>query len=173
MKLPRPSELPSTYPPPLANTPILVYGAGATSGQYAIQLLKLAGYKNILTTASPRHHELLRRLGATHIFDYSSTDLTDQVLKAAGGKVPLVLDCITAESTLAAMVDIISSDGTIALLLPIKEGNSVRGAAGTEMAMELAHEKNPFPKSVNVVGVRTFLYQTVSAYCHPLTSSIL
>jgi NADPH:quinone reductase-like Zn-dependent oxidoreductase len=142
--------------------PILVYGAGATSGQYAIQLLKLAGYKNILATASSKHHGHLRALGATHTFDYSSSNLTQEVEAAAGGKVPLILDCVTAEETLAKTSKIISSDGTVALLLPIKQGDKVTSDADTEMVMEVADEKNPFPKTVNIIGVKTFTYQTVS-----------
>lgn len=49
LALPHPSFPPSS-PPPDASSPILVYGAGASSGQYTVQLLKLAGYTNILAT---------------------------------------------------------------------------------------------------------------------------
>jgi len=144
----------------LAHVPILIYGAGATSGQYAIQLLKLAGYENILATASIKHHVHLRTLGATHTFDYSSPSLTEDIEAAAGGKVSLILDCVTAEATIAVASKVISSNGTIALLLPIKQGNKVTGEADAEMAMELADEKNPFPKTVKVIGVKTFTYHT-------------
>jgi NADPH:quinone reductase-like Zn-dependent oxidoreductase len=165
LRLTFPSTIPkhgATAPsPPSANTPILIYGAGATSGQYAIQLLKLAGYRNILATASSKHHEHLHTLGATHTFDYSSPNLTQDVEAAAGGKVPLILDCVSAEGTLAITSKVISSNGTVALLLPIKQGDKVTGDAGAEM-MELTDEKNPFPNTVTVIGVKTFTYQTVS-----------
>ena len=146
--------------PSFAETPILIYGAGSTSGQYAIQLLKLAGYKNILATASSKHHGHLRTLGATHTFDYSSANLMRDVKAAAGGKVSLILDCVTAEGTLAKTSQIISSDGTIALLLPIKQGDNVTGHLDAEMVMEPPH--GVFPETVKVIGVKTFTYQTVS-----------
>jgi len=88
--------------------------------------------------------------------------LTQEVEAAAGGKVSLILDCVTAEGTLAKISKIISSSGTVGLLLPIKQGDKVTGGTDTEMAMELADEKNPFPKTVNIIGVKTFTYQTVS-----------
>jgi len=51
LKLTFPSTIPqngtAVPSPPSADTPILVYGAGATSGQYAIQLLKPWSYSYI------------------------------------------------------------------------------------------------------------------------------
>ena len=161
---------PSTVPkngtpvpsPPSADTSILVYGAGATSGQYAIQLLNLAGYKNILVTASPKHHGHLHNIGATHTFDYSSPTLTQDIEAAARGKVSVILDCVTAEGTLAVTSKVISSNGTVALLLPIKRGNKLTSDVDAELAMELADDKSPFPHTVKVIGVQTFTYQSVS-----------
>jgi NADPH:quinone reductase-like Zn-dependent oxidoreductase len=124
--------------------------------------LKLAGYKNILATASSRHHGHLRDLGATHTFDYFSPSLIQDIEAAASGKVPLIMDCVTAEGTLAVTSKVISSNGTVALLLPIKQGNKVAGGVDAELAMELADDRNPFPRTVKVLGVKTFTYQTVS-----------
>lgn len=162
LQLKFPSSFSAKPAPPSADAPILVYGAGATSGQYAIQLLKFAGYTNIFATASPRHHEYLRSLGASHVFDYNNAALAAEVEAAAGGKVSVVLDCVTAESTIAAVSKFISPQGSVALLLPIKEGSAVTGAPDAQMHMELLDEKNPFPQTVKVIGVKTFTYQTAS-----------
>ncbi|KAF7309028.1 PKS-ER domain-containing protein [Mycena kentingensis (nom. inval.)] len=64
-------------------TPILVYGAGTTTGQYTLQLLRLAGYTNVVATASPAHHAVLLALGAKHVFDYRSPALTQDILSVA------------------------------------------------------------------------------------------
>ncbi|KAF7977984.1 hypothetical protein HWV62_1819 [Athelia sp. TMB] len=160
LKLTFPSDWSKPSVPPSASTPILIYGAGATSGQYAIQLLKIAGYTNISATASAKHHPYLRSLGAHHVFDYNSHSLSSDIESAVGGKVTIALDCVTAQGTLAAISKVISPDGTVALLLPIKEGNAVTGAADAKMHMELLDENNPFPKTTKVIGVRTFTYQT-------------
>lgn len=148
-------------PPPQASTPILVYGAGATSGQYAIQLLYAAGYTNIIATASAKHHDYLRSLGASSVFDYRSPTLVEDIGKAAGGdgKVQYAIDSITSQGTIATIAKVISPSGTLALLLPIKEGSSVRGAPGAQMLWELPDAWNVLPKGTKYVGVRTFLYE--------------
>ncbi|KAK0434020.1 chaperonin 10-like protein [Armillaria borealis] len=162
--LPVPKTFRSLESPPLPSAPILIYGAGSTTGQYAIQLLHAAGYKNIIVTASPKHHEYLASLGAAATIDYRSLSLAEDVAKVAGGdgKVALAVDCITAEGTIVEVSKVISRTGTVALLLPIKEGNNVRGEGDAPMYMSIPEGRNPFPKSVNVRGVRTFLYQEVS-----------
>ena len=54
------------YGPPSTDKPILICGAGATTDEYAIQLLELAGCTNVIATASTHNHEYLRSLGARH-----------------------------------------------------------------------------------------------------------
>ncbi|KAG1864815.1 hypothetical protein F4604DRAFT_1492915, partial [Suillus subluteus] len=114
-----PPTFPISVPPPHAETPILVYGAGATSGQYAVQLLALAGYKRDIATASHRHHSHLKSLGAAHVIDYSVDDMPEKILLAVGKNLRFVLDCISAESTLKSISSVVSSDGAVALLLPV------------------------------------------------------
>jgi NADPH:quinone reductase-like Zn-dependent oxidoreductase len=165
LSLPIPSSFPSSTPPPNANIPILVYGAGATVGQYTIQLLSAAGYTNIVATASAHHHEYLRSLGATETFDYKSPSLVEDVTR--NGKVSLVIDCITSTATLDIISKLVSSEGTVALMLPIKEGSDLLSSV---MHMEISGS-NPLPVGTKHVGVRTFTYQQVrSAHlCRPST----
>ncbi|PFH46263.1 hypothetical protein AMATHDRAFT_70233 [Amanita thiersii Skay4041] len=156
-----PASLASSTPPPQATTPILIYGAGSTAGQYAIQLLHHAGYKNIIATASPRHHESLRSMGATHVFDYNSERLEAEVAAAVGGegKVPLVLDGVTAEATIKKIAGLVSPNGKVALLLPIKEGDKVTvHTSQGGMYQELRPDRTPMPEGVKVIGVKTFFY---------------
>ncbi|KAL4067251.1 chaperonin 10-like protein [Scleroderma yunnanense] len=156
--LPPPKSFPVTSSPPDANNPILIYGAGATTGQYAIQLLKLVGYTNVIATASSHNHAYLRSLGARHTIDYKFPDMADQIIRAAGGKVRLAMDCISAEGTLKRVAQVVQSDAKVALLLPIKEGDSVITESGAAW-MSVPPDRNPFEKGVKVIGVKTFLYQ--------------
>ncbi|PPQ99523.1 hypothetical protein CVT24_005313 [Panaeolus cyanescens] len=162
LSLPLPSKFPASTAPPRADTPILVYGAGSTAGLYAIQLLHLAGYKKIIATASKKHHEYLRSLGATDTFDYSSPTLVEDIANVVGGdgKVTIAVDCITNETTLNILKDIMSSSGKLAILLPIKEGSSVTNTSHEErMYFEFPPDKkNPLPEGTQLIGVRTFLY---------------
>lgn len=161
--LPHPTSFPALVSPPLAETPILIYGAGSTAGIYAVQLLNLAGYKRVIVTASKKHHEYLHSLGATHTFDYSSPTLVEDVGKAVGGdgKVLLAVDCITAESTLKLLSSIVSPLGKVALLLPIKEGGTVTNNHDQALWMDYHEERSPFPKETAVLGVKTFNYREV------------
>lgn len=104
-----------------------------------IQLLHAAGYKNVIATASRKHHDALRSLGATSVFDYNSPTLTEDVAKAVGGdgKLLLAVDTVTAEGTLTAIGKMISPQWQVALLLPIKEGNAVTAAPEAEMWTEI------------------------------------
>jgi NADPH:quinone reductase-like Zn-dependent oxidoreductase len=135
-------------------------------GQYSIQLLKLAGYTRIVTAASPKHHDSLRSFGAAHVVDYNSPTFVNDIISAAGGKVPLVLDCVSAEGTLVTISKVLSLEGTIAVLLPVKEGNAVSGAPGSDLLTSIPEAKNPFPKSVNIVYISSFTYQAVRAPRH-------
>ncbi|KAK0217653.1 hypothetical protein EDD85DRAFT_797883 [Armillaria nabsnona] len=110
LSLPVPKTFPSLEPPLLSSAPILIYGAGSATGQHAIQLLHAAEYKNIIVTASPKHHEYLAPLGATATIDYRSPSLAEDVAKAAGGdgKVALAINCITTEGTIAEVAKVIS-----------------------------------------------------------------
>lgn len=163
LALPVPASFPASSPPADASEPILIYGAGATAGQYAIQLLHAAGYKNIIATASPRHHEYLRSLGAASVFDYNSPTLTADIAKAVGGdgKVSLALDAVTAEGTVTAIGKLISPQGKVALLLPIKQGNTVTVGLEAEMYMDIPEDKNYLPAGAKAIGVKTFNYQQV------------
>ncbi|KAI5991350.1 hypothetical protein EDC04DRAFT_1346644 [Pisolithus marmoratus] len=156
--LPLPQPFPATAAPPDAEVPILIYGAGSTAGQYAIQILKLAGYVNVIATSSSRHHEYLRSLGAKHVVDYRVPDMADQIIRAAGGKVQFVMDCISAEGTMNRVAQVVRPKARVALLLPIKEGETLVPESG-KMWMEVPSNGNPFGEDIKVIGVKTFFYQ--------------
>ncbi|KIM88907.1 hypothetical protein PILCRDRAFT_3071 [Piloderma croceum F 1598] len=168
LNLPVPSTLPALNAPALADTPIVVYGTGTTVGQYTCQVLRLAGYKTVIVTASPMHHEYLRSLGATHTFDYSSPTLADEVIKAAGGKVTLIIDCIATEGTLGDISKFAAPDAAVAVLLDIKEGNSMYVTDLSKTFSELPKDRNPFPESAKIVGVSAFQY-----FDHELRENLL
>ncbi len=108
------------------------------------------------------------------MFDYRSLTLAEDIIGAAGGRVSLALDCISAEATIATIANVIDPSGTLAILLPIKRGNKVR-ADGDASAMywEIPADENPLPKGVTVKGVRAFLYQDVRRSCSFLKRLIL
>ncbi|KAG8730726.1 hypothetical protein FRC10_002394 [Ceratobasidium sp. 414] len=48
---------------------IFIFGGSSSVGQFAIQFARIAGFSTIATTASAKHTELLKSLGATQVFD--------------------------------------------------------------------------------------------------------
>lgn len=63
------------------NLSIVVLGGASSVGKYTIQLARESGFYPIVTTASVRHHALLRSLGATHVLDRASPELSHQIEK--------------------------------------------------------------------------------------------
>jgi NADPH:quinone reductase-like Zn-dependent oxidoreductase len=164
--LPIPSSFPSKDVPKDADTAILVYGAGSTTGQYAVQLLSLAGYRKIIATASGQHHEYLHSLGATATFDYKDPLMKDKIADYLGGdgKVHLAIDCVTSTGTLKIIAGLVRDTSQVALLLPIKEGSNVRALDDSSTMHMTMPGSNPLPNGTKHHGVRTFLYQEVSIH---------
>ena len=75
---------PSADPTPTGQT-LLVWGGSTSVGSNAIQLAVAAGYE-VITTASPRNFDYVRRLGASRVFDYRSETIVQDVIKAFRGK---------------------------------------------------------------------------------------
>ncbi|WPF83695.1 zinc-binding dehydrogenase [Sanguibacter sp. 4.1] len=63
---------------------VVVWGGTTSVGSNAIQLARAAGYR-VVTTASARHHDSLRALGAEAVFDYHDADVVSSVVAATQG----------------------------------------------------------------------------------------
>lgn len=105
---------------------ILVWGGASSVGSAAIQLARLAGLK-VFTTASPRHHDRVRALGAAAVVDYRSPTAVDELVAAAekaGVRITLALDAVASAETLSLVVAVLAGfDGPkkVAHLLPWPE----------------------------------------------------
>ncbi|KAI1421081.1 GroES-like protein [Xylaria sp. FL1777] len=65
---------------------VVLITAGASSvGCCAIQLASAAGYE-VLSTASPKNFDYVKKLGAEHVFDYRSATLVDDILAKLPGR---------------------------------------------------------------------------------------
>lgn len=76
-------------PPSGAATParktLLVWGGSTSVGSNAIQLGVAAGY-DVVTTASPRNFDYVKRLGARQVFDYRSKTVLADIVSALRGR---------------------------------------------------------------------------------------
>ena len=64
---------------------LLVWGGSTSVGSNAIQLAVAAGYE-VITTASPRNFEYVKKLGASQVFDYRSRTVVRDIIRALRGK---------------------------------------------------------------------------------------
>jgi NADPH:quinone reductase-like Zn-dependent oxidoreductase len=58
---------------------LIVWGGSTSVGCNAIQLATAAGYE-VITTSSPRNFEYVKKLGASHAFDYHKPDTVQQII---------------------------------------------------------------------------------------------
>ncbi|KAJ4311209.1 hypothetical protein N0V84_010571 [Fusarium piperis] len=73
-------------------TPLLIWGGSSAVGQFTIQFAKLYGIE-VVTTCSPQKFALAKSAGATHVFDYSDTEVVSKI-KAAVPDLQHVFDTI-------------------------------------------------------------------------------
>ena len=84
----------------------------ASVGLYAIQIAKYYGL-NVVTTCSPRHHDLVRSLGAAHAFDYHGTNVVESIKAATDSNLKYVFDTIGNDSSSATASQAISEQGGV------------------------------------------------------------
>lgn len=91
-------------------TPVLIYGASTATGTLAVQFAKLSGAE-VYATASPHNFDLVRKLGADHVFDYKDPECGEKIRKASSGKLKLVFDCIAEHGSEKIAAAAIGSEG--------------------------------------------------------------
>ncbi|KAH7345732.1 hypothetical protein B0J17DRAFT_48244 [Rhizoctonia solani] len=124
--------VPNTFfPAPLSRTenpayvmdePILVWGGATCVGRAALQLLKRAGYTNLLVVAAyERHVELAEITPAnTKFFDYRDANIVDEIRTSIGvQKLNKVLDTVAMPYTLEPISQLVTSGAKVAALLPV------------------------------------------------------
>jgi NADPH:quinone reductase-like Zn-dependent oxidoreductase len=72
------------HPKPRGKT-LLIWGGATSVGCNAIQLAVAAGYE-VITTSSPQNFELMKKLGASQVFDYKSKTVIPDITGAFKGK---------------------------------------------------------------------------------------
>ncbi len=106
---------------------VLIHGGAGGVGIFAVQLAHQIGAR-VITTASPRNHDLLRQLGADEIIDYTTTRF-EQVVHG----VDLVLDTVGGD-TLQRSWQVIKPGGMLVSIVnpkspvPDTQGQEVRFA---------------------------------------------
>ncbi|EIW77182.1 GroES-like protein [Coniophora puteana RWD-64-598 SS2] len=158
------------YEPPKRDERVLVWGASSSSGSYTVQVLKWAGYKNILATASPKHHAALKEMGAAEVYDYRDPAVVENILK--GGEVRYVLDSIgSVDGSVTPISKIVRRGAIVAVLLPviIKDASEEEAPIYT---FDVTGSVN-WEEGVTALGVRTHSYLDNELHAEKLQPEIM
>ncbi|KAJ2929659.1 hypothetical protein H1R20_g7448, partial [Candolleomyces eurysporus] len=103
-----------------SDTPIIVIGGASSVGQLTIQTAKLSGFNPIITTASIKHGDFLKSLGATHVLDRNASlaGLKESIQSITEKPVKVVVDAISSEETQTLGFTLLAPGGQIAVNLP-------------------------------------------------------
>ncbi|KAH7201487.1 chaperonin 10-like protein [Fusarium oxysporum] len=106
-----------TKPATPKNEAIFIYAGATSAGLYHIQLAKAAGY-TVVTTASPRSFQLVKKYGADAVFDYNSPSVAEDIIKEYPN-ITKAVDCFSeGKSTSICAAVLKPSGGKVVTLLP-------------------------------------------------------
>jgi NADPH:quinone reductase-like Zn-dependent oxidoreductase len=123
-------QVPSAVPTPAGKT-LLVWGGSTSVGSNAIQLAVAAGY-DVVTTASSRNFDYVKRLGARDAFDYRSKTVIADIAGALRGREIAGALAIGAGSA-ASCIDIVGAckgNRLVALATPAASFDDVPAGRG-------------------------------------------
>lgn len=115
--LPFPGSKENAKPAAGDDSIIFIYAGATSAGLFHLQAAKAAGY-TVVTTASPRSFELVKKFGADDVFDYRSPTVVKDIL-AKYPNLTKAVDCFSegVSSSICAQV-LKPKGGKVVLLLP-------------------------------------------------------
>ncbi|KAF2680421.1 GroES-like protein [Lentithecium fluviatile CBS 122367] len=83
----------------------LVFGGAGTVGKFAVQTLKLSGFR-VVTTCSAKSFELLSQIGADATIDYSKpeAEVISEIKAITNGNLNLAFDAVSVNNNIVAML---------------------------------------------------------------------
>ena len=120
-----------------AGEAVLVWGGSSSVGSTAVQIAKVMGFR-VYATASPKHHDYVKSLGASRVFDYRASDVVGSIVGATkedGVDLRIVYD---AAGSLPQILDVLGQlkGGKVASAIPLKEDDPQK--KGVEVKFVLA-----------------------------------
>lgn len=94
---------------------ILVWSGASSVGMLAIQVAKLVFGLKVITTASIKHEQFLKELGADQVFDYKDPDVVEKIKSYAKGSIDYAYDTYSDQLSLQAIYDATADSSHVAI----------------------------------------------------------
>lgn len=96
---------------------MLIWGGSSSIGGVGVQQASKMGYV-VYATASPHHHDYVKKLGASKVFDYKDINVVDEIVKSAKEEGITINLAYDAAGALQPILDILkaSKDDSVAKL---------------------------------------------------------
>lgn len=129
---------------------VVVLGGGSSVGQYTIQLARLAGF-HVVTSASKKHSDWLKKLGAAVVLDRTSATTKEYVEALSGKPLAGVSDAVSLEDSQALAVEIVkqynaATNGTETLVI-------TTNLQPNEASVQAAAESKPPIEFRSILGI--------------------
>ena len=92
----------------------LITGASSSVGAAAVQIARILGF-TVFATASPKHDDSIKKLGASQVFDYKDPHMAENIIdatRASGGSIKYCFAAISRDGNAQIAAKIISSFAT-------------------------------------------------------------
>ncbi|KAI4177998.1 MAG: hypothetical protein LQ343_000082 [Gyalolechia ehrenbergii] len=117
---------------------ILVWGGASSIGSGTVQTAKMLGF-TVYATASEKHHDYIKSLGAKHVFDYKDADVVEKIVKAIKEDGNTVQHAFDAVGQVRACMDVLKE---------FKSGGSPQVATAVPMFDQAPQEEGVEAKFV-------------------------
>ena len=137
---------------------LLIWGASTSVGSNAVQLAVASGYE-VIATASPKNFEKVKKLGASHVFDYRSKTVIKDIAS--------LLNSSGKESVGALAVGDGSLEACISIIAATKNGRKFVAQASFTMGGAMPTTKWQF-----MMGVPFLMWSNVSTWFQCLITGV-
>jgi NADPH:quinone reductase-like Zn-dependent oxidoreductase len=106
-------QLPTGKAKTVQDKSLLIWGGASSVGSILLQFATFLGF-TVYTTASSVHHEYLKGLGATAVFDYRSPGTIEDIVsvaKHAGKPIAYAVDTVSEAETLKSALEVLEQSG--------------------------------------------------------------
>lgn len=94
---------------------ILIWSGASSVGVLAIQVAKKVFGLKVITTASIKHEQFLKELGADAVFDYRDADVVKKIRAYANGSIAYAYDTFSEVSSMQAIYDATADSPHVAI----------------------------------------------------------